>query len=394
MRTRLAPQPNARNWAWWPRRLTTTRLLGVLAAAGVEIILIGGSSAATHELGKRALDPLAYVLLLLAGAAVVGSRRWPIAAFGSALATVLVYAGLNYPTDGPIFLVVPVTLYSTVSADAPWRTIVFVGLATLALVAAYGPFNDGSVPVDARTLGVPLWMGAVALVAHLMSRRARETELLRRAEAQHLLVEERLRIARELHDVVSHSISMINVQAGVAAHVLDQQPEQAREALLAIKSASKEALRELRGILGLLREVDAAEPYTPAPGLAQLPALIEATTRAGLATRLCVHGQPRGSSALVELTAYRIVQEALTNTLRYAGPASATVDLSCADGCLLVEVTDDGPGAADATPGTGTGIVGMRERVQAVGGVLEIGALQSGGFRVFARLPLETGAEA
>jgi signal transduction histidine kinase len=183
---------------------------------------------------------------------------------------------------------------------------------------------------------------------------------------------------------------MINVQAGVAAHVLDQQPEQAREALVAIKSASKEALRDLRGILGVLRSIDEREggEHAPAPNLGQLQVLVETSGRAGLPTQLSITGEPRHLSATLELTVYRIVQEALTNALRYAGPASACVSLTFEDSIVLVEITDNGPGAPHATAGSGVGIAGMRERAAAVGGELSAGPLPERGFRVFARLPV------
>src|SRR5262249_52011246 len=150
---------------------------------------------------------------------------------------------------------------------------------------------------------------AVFFVAYLADRRWREVEQLRRAQVERMVVEERLRIARELHDVVSHTIATINVQAGAAAHVIDQHPDQAREALLTIRSASKEALRELRGMLGVLRDAEAGEPRAPAPGLAALDGLVAATTQAGLPTTVSVVGDPPRLSPVLDLTAFRIIQE-------------------------------------------------------------------------------------
>jgi signal transduction histidine kinase len=230
-------------------------------------------------------------------------------------------------------------------------------------------------------------MAGVALVAYLANRRAREMEQLREAQAERLVTEERLRIARELHDVVSHSISMINVQAGAAAHVIDQHPEQAREALLTIRAASKEALRELRGMLGVLRGVDEGEPRDPAPGLAALEGLVQATTQAGLPTTVVMSGVVQRLSPAVDLTAYRIIQESLTNALRYAGPATARVDIAYVDHQVRIDVIDDGTGSTNAAMGSGLGIRGMMERAAAVGGQLKAGPLADQGFGVLATLP-------
>ncbi|HEV8636831.1 MAG TPA: sensor histidine kinase, partial [Chloroflexota bacterium] len=239
-------------------------------------------------------------------------------------------------------------------------------------------------------IAVPLVLGHAVASArgHRASaeERARLAEQTREEHAQRRVAEERLRIARELHDVVSHSISVINLQAGVALHVIDQQPEQARSALIAIKGTSKETLRELRGILGLLRKDEDAEPREPAPGLDQLDALIEATTRVGVPTRLSIEGQSRRLSPAVELTAYRIVQESLTNVLQHAGRASAAVTLRYEDDRIAIDVADDGRGAVPGD-GAGLGVVGMRERASAVGGGLEAGPDAAGGFRVSAWLP-------
>jgi len=214
---------------------------------------------------------------------------------------------------------------------------------------------------------------------------------------------ERLRIARELHDVVAHSMSMINVQAGVAAHVISTQPEEAVEALNAIKVASREGLRELRAILNVLRQVDDEEAgRAPAPRLAQLDALADATTQAGLPTSVAVSGASAALSPAIELAAYRIVQESLTNVLRHAGPeARAWVEVVITEEALDITVDDNGGGLAQGTAttdefheGTGAGIAGMRERAAAFAGRLEAGPRPGGGWRVLATLPLPLLGEA
>jgi signal transduction histidine kinase len=213
-------------------------------------------------------------------------------------------------------------------------------------------------------------------------------------EAQALVDAERLRIARELHDVVAFSFSTISVQAGVAVHLADRRPDVAAEALRAIKAISGEASQELRAILGSLRRTGTGD--APVRGVAALGALAATTTAAGLPTRVVVTGQARSLPPAVDRAAYRIVQEALTNALRHAGPASVVVTVGYEPDRLLVEVLDDGCGAerADRGPrpersgGHGHGIDGMRERALALGGELEAGPRPDGGFRVRASLPV------
>jgi signal transduction histidine kinase len=201
---------------------------------------------------------------------------------------------------------------------------------------------------------------------------------------------ERLRIARDLHDVLAHGISTINVQAGVAAHLIDRHPAQAGEALETIRRLSKEALGELREILELLRAVDAGDPRQPAARLTQLDALIESSTRAGVGVRLDCVGEPRPLPVTVDLAAYRIIQESLTNVLKHAGDATASVRLCYREHDVVVEVTDDGDGRtrdADADSG-GFGLIGMRERAESLGGSFHADGQRDGGFRVCATLPV------
>jgi signal transduction histidine kinase len=202
---------------------------------------------------------------------------------------------------------------------------------------------------------------------------------------------ERLRIARELHDVVAFSFATINVQAGAAVHLRDERPEQMAEALRAIRAVSLEASRELRTILGVLRRVDDTDSSRASHQLDRLDALAATLTSAGLPTRVAISGRPRPLPEAVDLAAYRIVQEALTNALRHAGPTSASVSVRYHRDRLTLTVVDDGLGAArtgaEPSPGAGHGIAGMRERALAVGGELEAGPARGGGFRVSASLP-------
>jgi len=199
--------------------------------------------------------------------------------------------------------------------------------------------------------------------------------------------EERLRIARELHDVLAHSISVINVQAGVGLALLDSDPEQARTALTTIKAKSKEALGEVRQVLDTLRAPGAA-PRTPAPGLDRLPELVEQAASAGLT--VTVEGEPPRLSPGADLAAFRIVQEALTNVVRHSGSREARVHIEHGEGRLRLTVDDDGPATGADAGGTGNGLAGMRERAAALGGTIEAGTRPDGGFRVLAVLPIAT----
>jgi signal transduction histidine kinase len=206
-------------------------------------------------------------------------------------------------------------------------------------------------------------------------------------EAHDLVEAERLRIARELHDVVAHGLATISLQAGVAAHLADAHPEQAVLALAAIRAASRDVLGELRGILGQLRDDDRASQ--PARGVGRIDVLVESTSGAGVQTSVQVAGRPRPVPVEVDLAAYRIAQEALANVLRHAPGATASVSISYERHHLLVTIEDDGRGFGGelASEGCGYGIVGMRERVLALDGELEAGPRPGGGFRVRALLP-------
>ncbi|GAB3456422.1 sensor histidine kinase [Streptomonospora sediminis] len=251
-----------------------------------------------------------------------------------------------------------------------------------------------------RTLSVLAWALVVLLAGEIarshrayvreVQRRAAEAERTREEEARRRATEERLRIARELHDVIAHSISLINVQAGAAAHRRDD-PEAAFAALGHIKDASRNTLRELRSTLGVLRQADdgAGAPVAPAPSLARVAELTEQTAAAGLPVRLEITGTPGPLPAAVDLAAYRIVQEALTNALRHSGAADAGVSVVYGDAELGVAVTDDGPATGPGAPPEGNGLRGMRERAIAVGGTCSAGPRADGaGFAVRAAFPL------
>jgi signal transduction histidine kinase len=307
----------------------------------------------------------------------------------------LAYVALGYP-QGPNYTSLIVAFMTAVVAGDRLAAgmAVVAGWATfLWLPAALG--NTGA-PTVLAVLSVAAWLlvlfaGAEAIRTRreraVQARQAREREARRRAD------EERLRIARELHDLLAHNISLINVQSGVALHLIDEQPEQARSALSAINQASADALKEVRSVLGVLRGNREQPPLAPTVGLDQLDELISRAAAAGVEVDLRVSGARRRLPASVDLAAFRIVQESLTNVVRHAGAKAAAVELNYGNGDLQVQIDDDGGGRAlPSGDGTGSGIAGMRERAAALGGEFEAGPLADGGFRVWARLPIRSGA--
>jgi signal transduction histidine kinase len=281
------------------------------------------------------------------------------------------------------------------------RWVSLAGLAAAEPSSAAIQLTSGRVQAPTVISNGPA-IGAAWLLGHVVGirrdhiarlERTAELERARAALARRAVVEERLRLARELHDVVAHAMSVIAVQSGVGAHVATTQPKEARRSLAAIEATSRAALTELRRLLGVLRQADEPQgDLAPVPGLADLDGLLAEVGKAGLAVKLQVNGTRPPLPAGVDLSAYRIVQEALTNVVKHAGPARAQVVVGYRDHEVTVEVSDDGRGAvtsvSDGRAGTGHGLIGMRERVQACGGDLQVGSGPDGGFRVAARLPL------
>jgi signal transduction histidine kinase len=371
--------------------------LAIVAAAAV---LIGTVRLATSD--DRPLDWLG-VSLLVASAASLGVRRsWPTATLMATAAIAITYNVLDYPLP---FWTIPlaIALYTAVADGRRVGAIAITGGAVAALVATGVFFEVGHFSNPTGALWFTGWL-TVSYVAGEVSRarnaylreverRAIEAERTREEEARRRTSEERMRIARELHDVLAHSISVINVQAGVALHLLDRQPEQARPALVAITQASKDALRELRATLGVLRGADDEDPRAPAPTLARLDDLVSNASTAGVRVRVSVTGAERPLPPGVDLAAYRIAQESLTNVARHARPAAATLSIAYGTDELVVDIQDEGRTAPDARAvREGHGLIGMRERAASVGGQLEVGPRPEGGFRVRARLPLNGAA--
>jgi signal transduction histidine kinase len=378
-------------------------VIDVLLALGIGLAQVLGvllSERVGRSAGWRDPDALAYLLLVGGAAALLLRRRWPLPVLAVTLACGLAYAARTYP-EGPSQLAVFPALW-TVALTLPRRQA-WLAAAVAAVAAAsvelflYGDtMFDGEPVYAAVTVLAAMWWGEAvrarrAYVAELRDR-AEWAERSREEEARRRVDEERLRIARELHDVVSHTIGVISVQAGVAAHLLHRRPDKAADSLAAIRQASDEALGELHAMLGVLRQGDGdggRAPLAPAPGLAELDALVAQAAGAGIEVKVAVEGEPRRLPSAVDLAAYRVVQESLTNVVRHAGASQAEITVTHLDDRVVVEVLDDGAApAGNGAVGSGQGIPGMRERARALGGSLEAGPRPGGGFRVQASLPV------
>ncbi|WP_433241597.1 sensor histidine kinase [Actinomadura nitritigenes] len=349
-------------------------------------------------------------LLVVSGLAVAGRRRWPAAVFATTALASLVYYGLDLP-DGPGWLALFVSLYSLTAYGDGRRSVVIAGAGIAVLAAGWLPAAADIKPHAAIgwvffRIGASVMSAALGesvrsrrVIAAEAQARAEMAERTREEEARARVDAERLRIAREVHDTVAHAIAIINVQSGVTAHVLDKRPEQAREALRAIEQTSSRALREMRAILGVLR--DDGDGRVPPAGLDQIGELAAKAREAGLEVTLDAAPPATPLPSAVGGAAYRILQEAITNVIRHAGPTRVTVALTSGIDLLEIRVTDEGRRAAsgglavdrpsgdgrESPSGQGRGIAGMRERCRLLGGDLDARPTPAGGFEVTARLP-------
>ncbi|MFE6041287.1 sensor histidine kinase [Streptomyces sp. NPDC056452] len=367
----------------WP----STVALGVF-------VMVGTNFAAQGQ-DRQPVDLVARLLLFAAVAVLLVRHRHPVVAVAGTSAATLVYLGLGYPY-GPVFLAVAVGCFSAIVSGhrkAAWWSLgaLWAGHVLMShwLYQWLPPDGDDSAPWGQEAF-VTAWVVAIVAAAELLrvrreqwaaARAEREAAEKRRAD------EERLRMARELHDVLAHSISVINVQAGVGLALLDSDPEQARTALTTIKSASKEALGEVRQVLANLRAPGDA-PRAPAPGLDRLPELVDQAAAAGLTVTVEADGAPGAVPPGTDLAAFRIVQEALTNVVRHSGSRSAEVRIAYGSEGIRLRIDDEGPATGGDAGGSGNGLVGMRERAAALGGTIDAGPRPGGGFRVRAQLPL------
>ncbi|MGW7691639.1 sensor histidine kinase [Streptomyces asiaticus] len=398
---------------WWRE--------GALTATAFALCLLGG---VVQEDGRTLSWPpaAAYFIAVVSCAVLPVRHRSPLAAMAVTTASGVLVPPLGLLLSPLIVAPAVITAYSySLTARTERRAVSAVSLISAALLVASTPLFGALSGKDASRVGA---VAAFPLVAGVLGHsvrnrraylaaveeRARQAEKSRESEARRRVGEERVRIARELHDLVASQITLANAQASVAAHLFDARPEQTRKSLKELVETTSDALDELRATVGLLRQSgDADAPAEPAPGLSQLPTLLESFRRAGLEVSVHQEGTARPLPPGVDLTAYRIVQEALTNVTKHAGTGSARVHLAWNRDRVTVTVADDGGGARTAptastgpspTASTGPsaatapdrppgyGLIGMRERATAVGGHLSAGRRPEGGFLVSTQLPL------
>ncbi|PWI18853.1 two-component sensor histidine kinase [Streptomyces sp. Act143] len=380
--------------------------LDAILAAGVLVCMVAGSFVDPHgpdgvTWGIRTPDPLSLVLIALGATALVLRRRAPITVL-ALTGTFSVVECVTGDPRAPVAMAAVIALYTVASAtDRPttWR----VGLLTMTVLTAAAMLG-GPLPWYAQeNLAIFAWTGIGATAGdavrsrrafvQAIQDRAEKAERTREEEARRRVAEERLRIARDLHDVVAHHIALVNVQAGVAAHVMDKRPDQAKEALAHVREASRSALNELRATVGLLRQSgDPEAPTEPAPGLDRLDELVGTFRSAGLQVEVARADAGTALPAAVDLAAYRVIQEALTNVRKHAGgEAKAEVSVVSVGPNIEITVLDNGAGDGDGPVDSGGhGLLGMRERVTALRGTLTTGPRYGGGFRVHAILPVKT----
>jgi signal transduction histidine kinase len=357
----------------------------VIAAGVAAILLVTGLS---EQDSAANLDLLGYGLLTASGLALAARRRAPVPVLAVTGLCAVGYqaAGVDVPAVAYLFAV-----YAAMRAGHRTITVVasVIMLAALPLAAiASGLHDTGEAFAQARGALELAWLiaaGAAGEALRQAERRAAEAERTREETARRRADEERLHIARELHDSLTHQISVIKVQAEVAVHLARKRGEQVPEALLAIREAGREAARELRATLEALRDDD----KNPPRGLDHVPELVQRARTTGLDAKLTIEGHRNDVPAAVDRTAYRIVQESLTNIARHAAAATAWVRIDYRPDALVIRVDDDGKATSDTAPVPGVGLLGMRERVTALGGHLRAAPRSEGGFTVQAELPVD-----
>jgi signal transduction histidine kinase len=370
MQGRMLLRPSAP----WQRAIDVSLCLLVATPLLLNALIVG-SREGGHRLSTALLIPAASLPLLW-------RRRFPVGVLAVEL-VVLIAAELNPPVGFPAFGLLAAVY--TVASLRPRRVSLAAAAFTL---TAIPPVADLSSWGNGTRGAFQVSLLAVAWAAGEVVRLRRAELAAIEARAERAVAEEQARIARELHDVIAHNVSVMVVQASAARDVFDDRPDRAREALGSIESTGRAAMAELRRLIGGVRS-SGDDEVAPQPGLDRIHALVDQVQAAGLHVALTIEGTPRPLPAGVDLSAYRIVQEALTNVLRHARATRADVRLRYGDGAITVEVRDDGVGPPAALNGHGHGLVGMRERVALLRGEIELGAAPDGGFRVHAQLPLE-----
>lgn len=388
--TRTPPRGSARRWA------VDAGLALVVTAAQLGVTYASSSGmgwSGHHHHVAAGWD--VYLLLAIAGLALIFRRSYPVAVLAVSLAATLTAGHLG--GSGKVIWIALIAAFIN-AAVARKRAAAIASLVIGYFSALWPPWRIGTPGHTswAAVAGIGAWLLVLLAITELIRIRGQRAAALKRSQEEQVrrrASEDRMRIARDLHDVLAHNISVINVQANTALHLMDRQPDRAKEALTALHGVSKQALSELRAVLGVLRDGEHSQddaPRAPSPGLARLDDLLASVRSTALDVRLNVEGEPRQLPADADVAAYRIVQESLTNVRRHSGAGSASVRVRYEPAGVSVEVEDAGSsraGAAARNQGAGTGIKGMAERVHELGGSFDAGPRAAGGFLVTAWLP-------
>ncbi|MEU4539170.1 histidine kinase [Streptosporangium sp. NPDC023825] len=373
--------------------------LAVLVAVAATTMI--GVSA---EPGARPPDAAAYAIGAGMGLVLLARRTWPLPVLVASCALVLVYHSLAYPSLSVAIVLGVATYTAAERGHFGWAAAVVGALSVYSVgyraIVVRDPVLSLLVEkaaLQAALLAAVLFLGEAARSRQALAEEVRErlriAQEAREAEAERRIEAERLRIARELHDVIAHTVTVIQVQAQVAHELFEERPERSRQAVAVIREASVEAMRELRSTIGLLRHLDpGGEPRAPVPRLSSVRDLTTMAERAGLHVGWNTRGEPYDLPAAVDASAYRIIQESVTNVIRHSGASVVEMTVSYEPSGVSIEVVDDGggPGGPEERP-PGHGLTGMRERVAALGGHLAAGPAPGGGFRVHAWLPTKEG---
>ena len=353
----------------------------------------------TQSATERSWDIGATLLVIGMAAPLIWRRSHGVAVLYAVAAFSATFWVADYPDGpaGPAFVVAYYSIGAHVDRAKMRLHAVIVTTVVLAVIVVGVFIPEEDVPLAAVPSNLAIFATALAVGSSVksqrdhrseMEERLRSNEAQRVAEASKALAEERTRIARELHDVVAHSMSVVVIQAGAARRILEHDPAAAAESLEVIESTGRQSLTEMRQLLGVLRAEDGGEARAPQPSVADLDALLGSLRDAGLESSITVEGDPSDVSPAVGLTLFRVAQEALTNTLKHAGPARSDVRLEIGSDRVVLDVNDDGRGAAaPSVNGGGLGTIGMRERVESMGGRFTSGPRPGGGYGVRAEIP-------
>ncbi|MFP5487633.1 MAG: sensor histidine kinase, partial [Acidimicrobiia bacterium] len=376
----------------------------VAFALVVGVFSVAGYLAAERTGTQREQDVGGLAIVIAISLLLTQRRRFPLTVMAATVPLEVTFWIANYPTNFDVFPILTLyaaTAHSTLPRQRVWAATA-AAIAAYTIVALIGVIvPEEELPAFAF-LGIMVIFGTSAVVGELVHQRRERLDALEerahRAEserellARQAVLDERARIARDLHDVVAHAMSVMVVQAGAAERLVEQSPDRARQALVNIQDAGRQALADMRRMLGVLREEGRPVELAPQPSMDEVHQIVQRCNESGVPTELHVDGDRPDRAVGPEMTGYRVVQESLTNVIKHGGrPVRAVVRISYRDHTMRVEVTDDGAGASSDTlaRATGHGLVGMRERVELYGGTLHAGPRPGGGFRVAATIPLD-----